>query len=160
MFGLLVLNRFIAEDPTAGNGSATGAATAMAVNSVSKLVTNQLNDLADDYLKGVSLDVGVDSYEDKFGGDVVTTATVGLSKTLLNDRLTIAIGTETNVGNSQANTSAAAAGGFQSNFVLTYQLTDDGHYLLRAFRRPDYDILSAAGQFETGGGVTYQRKFK
>ena len=161
VFGLLVLGNFIDPDPSGGGGSLAGAGADAAIGSVSSLVTNQLNDLADNYLKGVDLSVGLESYEDQFASSGrTTTASVELSKSLLNDRLTISIGTETNVGDATRTAGGADTGGFQSSFVLTYQLTENGHYLLRAFRRPDYDILSANGQFETGGGVTYQRKFK
>ncbi len=159
VFGLLVLNSFMSSEP--GGGSVGGAGTSLAINSVSKLVTDQLNGLADNYLKGVNLNVGLDSYEDQYSSSGrTTTANIDLSKSFLDERLTVTIGTEANVGNGAAGGQAAATGGFQSSFVLTYRLTENGHYLLRAFRRPDYDILSAAGQFETGAGVTYQRKFK
>ncbi len=162
VFGLLVLNTFMSSDPTAGGGgSLAGTGESLAINSVSKLVTNQLNNLADNYLKGVNLNVGLDSYEDQYASSGRTTvANVDLSKSFLNDRLTVTIGTETNVGDNTRVGETASTGGFQSSFVLTYRLTENGHYLLRAFRRPDYDILSAAGQFETGAGATYQRKFK
>ncbi len=159
VFSLLVLGSFMSPEP--GGGSIAGTGESLAINSVSKLVTNQLNSLADNYLKGVTLNVGLDSYEDNYAESGRTTvANVDLSKSFLNDRLTITIGTETNVGDNTRVGQTASTGGFQSSFVLTYQLTESGHYLLRAFRRPDYDILSAAGQFETGAGVTYQRKFK
>ena len=162
VFGLLVLSRFIPQDPAAaGSGSGiAGAGKSLAISSVGDLVAGQLNDLADNYLKGVDINVGVDSYEDRYGGGQVTTANFDVSKSFLDERLTITLGTETNVGSNQPAGQATGAGGLQSSFVLTYQLTENGHYLLRAFRRPDLDILSTANQFETGGGVTYQRRFK
>ena len=163
VFGLLVLNSFMSSNPTAGGsgGGIAGAGTNLAINSVSRLVTNQLNNLADNYLKGVNLNVGLESYEDQYATSGRTTvANVDLSKSFFNERLTISIGTETNVGSNQRVGQTASTGGFQSSFVLTYQLTESGHYLLRAFRRPDYDVLSAAGQFETGAGVTYRRRFE
>ena len=163
VFGLLVLNTFMSSNPTAG-GSGSGIAGAganIAINSVSRLVTNQLNSLADNYLKGVNLNVGLESYEDQYASSGRTTvANVDLSKSFFNERLTISLGTETNVGSNQRVGQTASTGGFQSSFVLTYRLTEDGRYLLRAFRRPDYDVLSAGGQFETGAGVTFRKRFK
>ncbi len=163
VFGLLVLNSFMSSSPTAGGSGSgiSGAGTSIAINSVSRLVTNQLNNLADNYLKGVNLNIGLDSYEDQYATSGRTTvANVDLSRSFLNDRLSISIGTETNVGNNQRVGQTTSTGGFQSSFVLTYRITEDGRYLLRAFRRPDYDILSAAGQFETGAGVTFRRRLE
>ncbi len=93
VFSLLLLNRFIADNPF--NSSAGGFnAGVFARQSVSKLLTEQLNRLADDLVAGVDLNFDVLSSEDYTTGQRRdrTDLNVGLSKQLLNDRLTVSVG--------------------------------------------------------------------
>ena len=85
VFALLVLDRFIANDPLANSGG--GGISSSARSSVSKALTDQLNTLSGKYVKGVDLNIGVDSYEDnsKSGAARNTTkVNLGLSKDLFN----------------------------------------------------------------------------
>ncbi len=156
VFSLLVFGSFTGGE--SGGFDPADQGKQIAISSISNLVSNQLNRLADNYIKGVDINIGLESYEDKYTEQQTTTAKIGLSKTLFSDRLTISVGTDVNVGEQSAIAGGSAAG-FQSNFVLTYRLTESGHYLVRVFRRPDYDIISSATPYETGAGVSYQRKF-
>ena len=156
-FGVLVLGNFIG---SGGGGGLDPAAAGknIAINSVSGLVSNQLNKLADNVVgNAFEIDVGVESYENQYLGRQ-NTANVDLSRSLFDDRLTITVGTDVNVG-SDSPTASAGASPVSTNYVITYRLTENGRYLVRAFRRPDYDILAAGANNETGVGLTYQRTF-
>ncbi len=67
VFSLLLLNRFTAEDPFSSSTS-TNAST-LVRQSVSKLMTEQLNRLAADLIKGIDLNFDVASSDDYTTGE-------------------------------------------------------------------------------------------
>src|SRR5690606_7292582 len=87
VFALLVLNRFVAENPFESAGGTS--VSSIARQSVSKLLSEQLNRLAGDLIAGVDLNFDLESTEDYSTGEKVdrTDLNVGLSKNLLNDRI-------------------------------------------------------------------------
>ncbi|RZL61265.1 MAG: translocation/assembly module TamB, partial [Pedobacter sp.] len=64
VFALLALNRFIANNPFQSLAGGGGGVSTWARSSVSKLLTEQLNNLASDLIQGVELNFGVNSSED------------------------------------------------------------------------------------------------
>jgi len=159
VFSILVFNSFNAFAGGTGGSSTPGDQGAqLAINSLSNLVSNQLNKLADKALGGFDVNVGIDSYKDRYTGSRQNTANLDLSRSLFNDRLTVTLGTDVNVGSEQLIGGDNAAG-FQSNFVLKYQLTDNGRFFVSVFRRPDYDVISTNTPYENGVGVSYSKKF-
>ena len=63
VFSLLLLNRFVGQNPLESN-SPVFSAQAYARQSVSKLLTNQLNKLAESLINGVDLTFNVTSTDD------------------------------------------------------------------------------------------------
>ncbi len=148
VFALLLLNRFIGENPFA-NESGTGAER-LARQSVSKLMSQQLNNLAGDLIKGVELDFDLESSEDYTTGvkENRTDLNVGVSKQLLNDRLKVTVGSSFGIeGPDQANREATNIAGDVS---LDYQLSKDGRYVLRAYRKNEYQVALQGQIIETG----------
>lgn len=149
VFSLLLLNRFMAEDPFS---SSTGGPTAgmLARQSVSKLLTEQLNRLADDIVKGIDLNFDVMSSEDYTTGERRdrTDLNVGLSKQLLNDRLTVSIGSNFELEGPQ-NTNQQATN-IAGNVAVDYRLSKDNRYLLRAYRKNEYQGVIEGYVVETG----------
>ena len=158
VFSLLLFNSFQGGSGGGGGFDPGAQGKAIAISSISNLISNQLNGLADNVLKGFDVNIGIESYEDKYTENQNTTANFDVSKSLFDDRLTITVGTDVNVS-SQSQLAATNAGAVQSNFVLTYRLTESGRYSVRVFRRPDYDIISSATPYENGAGVSYRRRF-
>jgi hypothetical protein len=152
VFALLLLNRFIREDPfVTGNGSLT--AEGFARQSVSKLLTEQLNQLAAGLVEGIDINFDVQSQEDYSTGQFQnrTDLNVALSKRLLNDRLTVTVG-------SNFELEGAANTNRQSNNIagdvsLAYQLSKDGRYMLRAYRKNEYEGILEGYIVETGMGL-------
>ncbi len=151
VFALLLLNRFIDENPFSGSGSGPNAGT-LARQSVSKLMTEQLNRLAEDLVKGVDLNFDIQSSEDYTTGTRAdrTDLNVGLSKQLLNDRLTVTVGSnfelEGPAGSNQQSSNIAG------NVALNYRLSKDGRYQLRAYRKNEYQGIIEGNIIETGVG--------
>jgi hypothetical protein len=151
VFALLLLNRFVSQDPfqsTAGGGGFN--AGSFARQSVSKLLTEQLNRLAGDLIKGVDITFDVNSADDYTTGERRdrTDFNVALSKRLLNDRLKVTVGSNYEIeGPQQTNQTASNVIG---NVSLDYYLTKDGRYLLRGYRKNDYEAVVEGYVIETG----------
>jgi len=158
VFSLLVFNSFNAFGGGSSSSTPGDQGAQLAINSLSNLVSNQLNKLADKALAGFDINIGLDSYKDRYTGSRQNSANVDLSRSLFNDRLTITFGTDVNVGSNDLVVGDNAAG-FQSNFILSYQLTESGRYFVSVFRRPDYDVISTNTPYENGVGVSYSKKF-
>jgi hypothetical protein len=149
VFSLLLLNRFIAENPFESSGSGFSAGV-FARQSVSKLLTEQLNRLAGDLVAGVDLNFDVLSSEDYTTGERRdrTDLNVGLSKRLLNDRLKISVGSNFELeGPRNSNQQSSNIAG---DIALDYSISRDNRYLLRAYRKNEYLGVIDGYIIETG----------
>ncbi len=160
VFGLLLFNSFLSS--ANNNGSVSNAGEAVLLSSVSKLITNQLNNFANKLIKGVDLTLGVDAYkpteEGALNEGVTTEVQLGVSKRVFNDRLAIKVGGNLNVGASRENEEVLTA--FTSDFALEYSLTPSGNYVLRVYRQSDYDAVNEGNVTRTGAGISIKKKFK
>ncbi|MFP9114488.1 translocation/assembly module TamB domain-containing protein [Flavobacterium sp. RHBU_3] len=149
VIALLLLNRFIGENPFASEDGGLNAGS-IARQSVSKILSQQLNNLASDLIKGIELNFDLESTEDYSTGEQQnrTDLNVDVSKKLFNDRLKITVGSSFGLeGPQQANQQSTNIAGDVS---LDYQLTQDGRYLVRAYRTNDYQIALQGQVIETG----------
>jgi hypothetical protein len=149
VFALLLLNRFVAEDPFSSGGGSTSATT-MAKQSVSRLLSEQLNRLAADLISGVDINFGLETTEDYTTGEQKdrTDLNVGISKRLLNDRLTVSVGSNFELeGPSQTNQRTNNIAG---DIQVDYKLTKDGGLLLRGYRKDQYEVAIQGQVIETG----------
>ena len=149
VFALLLLNRFVGENPFESSGDGFNAG-AFARQSVSKLLTEQLNNLTQNLIEGVDLTFDVTSTDDYTTGERRnrTDLNVGLSKQLLSNRLTVSVGSNFALeGPQQTNQRNNNIAG---NVALTYLLSRDGRYMLRAYRRNEYFGVVDGYIIETG----------
>ncbi|HYK46249.1 MAG TPA: translocation/assembly module TamB domain-containing protein, partial [Parafilimonas sp.] len=148
VFALLLLGRFVQENPFA---SAAGGSTQNQIReSASRVLTDQLNNLAASLIKGVDINFGVTSGTDYETGQEAnrTDLNVTVSKKLLNDRLRVSVGSNFQVeGPSPANQSTSNPAG---DVMVDYQLTKDGRYLLRLYRINEYEGVLEGQVVETG----------
>lgn len=155
VFALLLLGRFITENPFASSGSGFSA-EGFARNSVSQLLTEQLNNLASDLVKGVDINFDVASTTDDYSSGEKATRTdlnVALSKRLLNDRLTVTIGSNFELEGAQPSQGKAQkTNNLAGNVSLDYKLSKDGRYSLRAYRKNEYEGVIEGNIIETGVG--------
>ena len=150
VFSLIALGRFMSNNPF--ESLSGGGAESMARSTVSSFLTGQLNNLASNLIKGVELDFNLNSEEDYLTGNAQTRTdlNVGVSKLLFDDRLKITIGSNFEVeGNSRPGEKASNIAG---DISLDYQLSKDGRYFARVYRKNQYQA-TLQGQFvETGIG--------
>lgn len=149
VFALLLLNRFIGENPFASEAGGDSAGS-IARASVSKVLSQQLNNLAGDLIQGVELNFDLESSEDYTTGEMQnrTDLNVGISKRLLNDRIKVTVGSSFGVEGNQAPNQEA--NNIAGDISVDYQLTKDGRYLVRAFRQDEYQVALQGQVVETG----------
>lgn len=152
VFALLALNRFIASNPFESLAGGGGGVSTLARSSVSKILTEQLNNLASDLISGVELNFGVNSSEDYSTGSLQqkTDLEVGLSKKLLNDRLTVTVGSSFGLEGPQPQGQSST--NIAGNVNVEYALSADGRYRLRAYRRNQNEGVIEGQIIETGLG--------
>ncbi|MGO4770763.1 translocation/assembly module TamB domain-containing protein [Flavobacterium sp. W22_SRS_FK3] len=149
VFALLLLNRFIGENPFASESGGTSAES-LARQSVSKILSQQLNDLAGELISGVQLEFDLESTDDYTTGtrENRTDLNVGVSKKLLDDRLKVTVGSSFAVeGQERANEESSNIAG---DVAIDYMLTKDGRYMLRAYRKNEYQVAVEGQVIETG----------
>ena len=149
VFALLLLNRFVGENPFASETGGTNVSS-LARESASKILSQQLNNLAGDLIEGVELNFDLNTSDDYTTGqrENKTDLNVGISKKLLNDRLKVTVGSSFGIeGPQQTNQDANNIAGDVS---LDYQLSKDGRYKIRVYRVNKYQVALQGEVVETG----------
>ncbi|MBA3971688.1 MAG: translocation/assembly module TamB, partial [Bacteroidetes bacterium] len=156
VFALLVLGRFVQEDPLQ---TETNAATAAVRTTVGKFLSAQLNQLSSKVAPGVELNFDIQSSDDYQAGTESgrTQVEIGLKKQLFNERLEVQIGGNVDVEGEKAKQNSASD--ITSDVTLEYKLTKDGRYRLKGFRHNQYEGAIEGDLVETGAGVLYIRDF-
>lgn len=150
VFSLIVLGKFMAANPF--ESVSGGSVGSMARNSVSSLLSAQLNRLAGDLIKGVDVDFDLQSGDDYSTGTMQTRTdlNIGISKMLFDDRLKVTIGSNFEIeGNARPGEQATNIAG---DIAIDYQLSRDGRYLLRVYRKNQYQVTLQGQYVETGLG--------
>lgn len=163
VFGLLVLNSFMSPEKV-NLDLRSGVNT-----TVSELLSNYLSSYLNQVVSGLIPDSefninwrnytsGTENQNPEDPNIFRNEIELVLTKRLFNDRLSIQLGGNVDVGNNANTQSGDAQVYFAGDFVLEYRITPDGRYLLRAFNKTDYDILS--GNFnKTGASLSVNQEF-
>lgn len=154
VFALLLFGRFAGEQSSdffKGNGTNFSD---IARQSVSQFLSSALDNIAGDLIKGVDIDLALNSYEDfnATGSQQRTDLNLNLSKKFLNDRLTITVGKNFGLQGQDAASKANAASGSQyiPDFSADYQLSKDGRYRIRGYRKNAYEAVLDGYVIESG----------
>lgn len=155
VFALLILKRFISDNPLENRTGSDVASTAR--RSVSKLLTEQLNRLSEN-IKGVELSFDVKSYEDYStgGAEGQTQVQLGLSKSLFDDRLVVKVSGNFEVEGENSNQNSVSD--YIGDLALEYKLTEDGRFRITGFRNSNFDLISGE-LIETGVGLIYIKDY-
>ncbi len=148
VFALLLLGRFVQENPFQTATTGTDAGT-IARQSASTILSDQLNQLAGSLIKGVDVSFDLNSQQDNSTGTTInqTDLNVKVSKNLFNDRIRVTVGSdfqleETNPGQDATN--------IAGDVSLDYRLSKDGRYMIRVYRKDQYEAIVQAQVIETG----------
>jgi translocation and assembly module TamB len=158
VFSLLVLNRFF---PSTGSDGSGGGTAAIARNSVSQVLSGQLNALSSSVFgnTGLELDFDLDSFTDYQSGSAQdrTQLNVNARKRFFDDRLIVQVGSQMDVEGSSQNPEQANA--VLGNISLEYVLTENGRYRVRAFRKNQFESIIDGQLIVTGFGLIFNREF-
>jgi hypothetical protein len=150
VFALLILNRFVGENPFE-SGAGSTSAEFIARQSASRFLSEQMNQLAGQLINGLEVNLDLESTEDYTTGQKreQTNLNVSASKRLLDDRLTITVGNdfglEGQTQNTNQNTSLVPG-----NLAADYQLSQDGRYMVRIYRKNELEDIIEGYVVETG----------
>jgi hypothetical protein len=156
VFALLVLGRFVQENPLQ---TGTDATSTLVRSTISNFLSAQINQLSSKIVPGMSLNFDIQSYNDYQSGQAQgrTQVEIGLKKQLFNQRLSVQLGGTIDVEGEKAKQNSASE--ITSDVTVEYKLTKDGRYRLKGFRHNLYDGAIEGQIIETGGGVLYVRDF-
>jgi hypothetical protein len=162
VFSLLVLGRFLADDPF--QSSSGNLVAEQLRGSASQVLTQQLNNLTGSYLSNLGVELGVNSYADFSSGQEKTRTdlNVAVRRQLLNNRLTVRLGTDVPLGGGNQGTQGQSASGvsaFAGDVSIEYNVLANGRIRLRAFRNNSYSDID--GQFvRNGASLVFQRDYQ
>ncbi len=156
VFALLVLGRFIQEDPLQ---TESGGTSTLVRSTVGKFLSAQLNQLTSKVIPGVEMNFDIQSYEDFQSGQAEgrTQVEIGLKKQLFDERLSVQLGGAIDVEGKRARNNQATD--IASDIQIEYRLTKDGRYRFKGFRHNQYEGAIEGQLVETGVGFVFVRDF-
>ena len=157
VFGLLVLGGFL-PDASATDVNSNQIATTALYNSVNSLLASQLNRFAGQHIKGVNIDVGIQSYADYStpGGKTQTAMDFRVSKSILNERLSFEVGGDFDINSDQSG--GNKGNNYRGDVAIIYDLTGNGDKQLKLFNNETYDIIYQEIR-NTGISLVFIREF-
>jgi hypothetical protein len=156
VFALLILGRFVQENPLQ---TETNGVTSAVRTTVGKFLSAQLNQWSSKVIPGVELNFDIQSYDDYQTGEAEgrTQVDIGVKKQLFNDRFSVQIGGTVDVEGEKAKQNSASE--ITSDVTVEYRLTEDGRYRLKGFRHNQYEGAIEGQLVETGIGISYVRDY-
>ena len=157
VFSLLVLNRFY---PESGSDGSRGGFASVARDNLNDALSDQLNIFSDKLLgnSGFQLDFGLDSFTDYQGTTPQerTQLDIAAQRKFFDDKLTVRVGSSVDVAGESPNGDATPLIG---NVSLEYELTEDGQYRLRGFRRSEFENVIDGQTIVSGISLIFQQEF-
>ncbi len=157
VFALIILKRFLSSNAFGNQNDGSN----LARNSVSKVLNQQLNKLSDKYIKGVNLELNVDSYEDysstsnSYEGR--TELNLAVSKSFFNDRISVKVGGDIDLEGERAKQNSLSD--FAGDVTIEYAITEDGRYKAKLYRQNNFEGLIEGDITETGVSLIYTRDY-
>jgi len=156
VFALLVLGRFIQDNPfqTESTGLASAART-----TVGTLLSSQLNQWSSKLVPGVEMNFDIQSYEDYQSGKAEgrSQLNLGVKKQLFNERLSVQVGGKIDMEGERAKQNSVSD--LASDVSIEYKLTKNGQYRLKGFRQNLFEGAIEGQLVETGVGLIFVRDF-
>jgi len=156
VFALLILGRFVQENPLQ---TESGGTSTLIRSTVGNFLSSQLNQLSSKFVPGVEMNFDIKSYDDYQTGTAQgrTQVGIGLKKQLFDERLSVQVGGSVDVEGQAAKQNSASD--ITGDVTVEYKLTKDGRYRLKGFRHNQYEGAIQGQVIETGVGFVYVRDF-
>ncbi len=153
VFALLAMGRFVGEQSTDFFKGNDAGLSDVAQESVSTFLASVLDHLASDLFKGINADLNLTSYQDFASSDALQQElNVELSKSFLNDRLSVTAGKNFGIESIDGSAKAAQQKGsrFLPDVTSNFKLSADGKYLLRSYTKNQFEVILDGYVMETG----------
>lgn len=126
-------------------------------NPLNSFITKELNQWAQNSLKGVDLSFGIDSYDDASAGPdgTRTDYSYKLSKKFFDNRVRVSVGGKVSAGGDP---NQNAAENLVDDISLEYQLTRRDNMYIKVFRETDFESILEGEVTETGVGFVVRKK--
>ncbi len=159
VLSLLVLNRFSSNKASAST-TVSYEIENTARQSLSKLLSQQLNRFSNQYLKGVDVSFDIDSYNQVVENQVNTRTdlSVDVSQNLFNDRLKLTVGGNVAVEENKQN-GGTSSSDLTGDFELEYKISKDGTYRVKAFNKTEYEDELNGDVTKTGLSFMFIKDF-
>jgi translocation and assembly module TamB len=154
VFSLLLTKRF---SVTSGNNTLENSnlnANNALKEGVSSFLSEAMNQVADQLIKGVDVDVNMKTYKTDDSPISQTDLGVAVSKSLMEDRLVIRIEENFPMGNSSAPPKSGSQ--HMPDITSTYKLSTDGRFQLKAYQKDEYDAVVQGYFTEIGVNFTIE----
>lgn len=122
----------------------------LARQKVSDLISTQLDKYASGLIKGFDLDLGLQSGYNTTSDTRNTNLNLGVSKKLANDRISISVGKNFELENKDLKSDEIF-----DNIEANWQVTKDGRYRLKVFRKNLNQMVIEGSVVETGLGFIF-----
>jgi len=157
VFALLILGNFIQENPFASLGG--GDLTSTARSSASQILSQQLNRLSDRYVRGVDINIEVESFVDFTDGDGRgrTELQMEVSRDFFDERVRVSVG-----GNIELEDEARRETNptdIAGDFSIEYLINPEGNLILKGFRKRNYGDVFDGQVTETGVSIVFSRSY-
>ena len=153
-FGLILFNGFVSENLN------IGASVLNAQGGINDAISGQLNNLANQYIKFVELDFGLDNFEnyDSESGGTYNQTNVNLTvrKRFFQDRLVVSIDGESS---SDTRSGSAETQVYLDNLTVEYSLTKNGNWRVKVYNERDEDDVLARDVIRTGAALVISKDF-
>jgi hypothetical protein len=162
VFSLLIFKNFIP------SSSSTETPSNYEINNtarsgISNLISNQLNQFATRYIRGVDINLDVSSYqqyrEQQQQQTGKTQVELDVSKQFLDERLTVNVGGNVAV-QDEVRERVQNVNNFTGDVELEYTLTEDGRYRIKAYNKTDYENVLEGQVRKTGISLIYHTSFE
>ena len=149
VFSLLLMNRFVSEQSSDFMKYSNSDFSDMAKKSVSSFLSSAVNDIAGDLLKGMDVDLNLNSYNDYTNGssEQRTDLNIAITKSFFNNRLSISVGNNFGLSGQQAGSNSNT---FRPDLNMAYKLSKDGKYMISAYSKNQFEIVLDGFVVETG----------
>ena len=129
---------------------------------INNIITQELNNLVNRYIKFVELDFGFDANtnsnnNDNEGNELQGDFRVSIRKRLMNDRLIISLDGKTT---SESDKTDSDAQTFLDNITVEYALTPEGQLRIKLYNQRDYDDFLGGTGLKYGGALVFSKEFQ
>ncbi len=122
---------------------------------INNMITTQLNNIANRYIKFVELDFDLDTENNGANGSN-TDFRVSIRKRFLNDRLTISLDGK---ATSETRNNESESQSYLDNVTVEYALTPDGRFKIKVYNSRGFDEFIGDTGVKLGGAFVFSKDF-